>query len=165
VFTFESFQFRMMDVGGQRSERRKWLHCFDRVTAIIFCVALSEYDQVLREDVTNRMVESLTLFGEVFNSLYLKDVTFLLFFNKNDLFEEKIKTVDLAVCFPNYTGGVDNKEAARQFIISRFLEKNLSDRDIFTHVTVAIDTPHIRTIFVDVKEILLKKLVGQVNII
>lgn len=40
----------MFDVGGQRSERKKWIHCFEGVTAIIFCVALSDYDLVLAED-------------------------------------------------------------------------------------------------------------------
>lgn len=42
----------MLDVGGQRSERRKWIHCFDGVTVVLFCASLSEYDQVLREDMT-----------------------------------------------------------------------------------------------------------------
>lgn len=46
------FIFRLFDVGGQRSERKKWIHCFEDVTAIIFCVAMSEYDQVLHEDET-----------------------------------------------------------------------------------------------------------------
>ncbi len=41
--------FRMVDVGGQRSERRKWIHCFENIDPIIFLVALSEYDQVLLE--------------------------------------------------------------------------------------------------------------------
>lgn len=40
----------MFDVGGQRSERKKWIHCFEAVTSIIYCVALSEYDQVLLEE-------------------------------------------------------------------------------------------------------------------
>jgi G-protein alpha subunit len=48
----------MFDVGGQRSERKKWIHCFENVTSIIFCVALSEYDQVLLEE--NSQVRSLT---------------------------------------------------------------------------------------------------------
>lgn len=39
----------MVDVGGQRSERRKWIHCFDNVTSLIFLAAVSEYDQVLYE--------------------------------------------------------------------------------------------------------------------
>lgn len=42
--------FSMFDVGGQRSERKKWIHCFESVDAIVFCVALSEYDQVLLEE-------------------------------------------------------------------------------------------------------------------
>ena len=49
---YRSFHYRLFDVGGQRSERKKWIHCFEDVTAIIFCVAMSEYDQVLHEDET-----------------------------------------------------------------------------------------------------------------
>jgi hypothetical protein len=45
-----SYRIHMFDVGGQRSERKKWIHCFESVTSIIFCTALSEYDQVLLED-------------------------------------------------------------------------------------------------------------------
>ena len=41
---------RMFDVGGQRSERKKWIHCFEGVTAIVFCVSLSAYDLMLAED-------------------------------------------------------------------------------------------------------------------
>ena len=46
---YANIMFRMVDVGGQRSERRKWIHCFENVTSIIFLVALSEYDQILFE--------------------------------------------------------------------------------------------------------------------
>ena len=45
-------RIHMFDVGGQRSERKKWIHCFESVTSIIFCTALSEYDQVLLEEKT-----------------------------------------------------------------------------------------------------------------
>jgi guanine nucleotide-binding protein G(i) subunit alpha len=50
----------MFDVGGQRSERKKWIHCFENVTSIIFCVALSEYDQVLLEE-SNQVSYSCTI--------------------------------------------------------------------------------------------------------
>jgi hypothetical protein len=50
---------RLFDVGGQRSERKKWIHCFEDVTAIIFCVAMSEYDQVLHEDETTVSLQAL----------------------------------------------------------------------------------------------------------
>ncbi|RCH89300.1 hypothetical protein CU097_000329, partial [Rhizopus azygosporus] len=45
-----SVTYRMLDVGGQRSERKKWIHCFDNVAAILFVVALSGYDCCLVED-------------------------------------------------------------------------------------------------------------------
>jgi len=40
----------MFDVGGQRSERKKWIHCFENVNALLFLVAISGYDQCLAED-------------------------------------------------------------------------------------------------------------------
>lgn len=52
MYNFSIAFYRLFDVGGQRSERKKWIHCFEDVTAIIFCVAMSEYDQVLHEDET-----------------------------------------------------------------------------------------------------------------
>jgi len=72
TFHFDKTLFRVVDVGGQRSERRKWIHCFDGVTAVIFTASLSGYDQVLREDSSqNRMTESILLFDEVCNSASL----------------------------------------------------------------------------------------------
>ena len=43
-------RFRIFDVGGQRSERKKWIHCFEEVNVLLFLVAISEYDQMLYED-------------------------------------------------------------------------------------------------------------------
>eukprot|EP01119_Soliformovum_irregulare_P005727 TRINITY_DN17478_c0_g1_i1.p1 TRINITY_DN17478_c0_g1~~TRINITY_DN17478_c0_g1_i1.p1 ORF type:complete len:368 (+),score=64.84 TRINITY_DN17478_c0_g1_i1:68-1105(+) len=156
-FTLGDIIFRMVDVGGQRSERRKWMHCFDDVEAILFCASLSEYDQVLREDETqNRMKESLLLFDEVCNSHYFRNTTFILFLNKVDLFKEKIKRVDLSTIFENYSGG-DDFEAASQFIRSRFLEQNQSPHQIYTHFTCAINTESIELVFKTVREIIVKK--------
>ena len=42
--------YRVVDVGGQRSERRKWIQCFDDVRAVLFVCALSGYDMTLFED-------------------------------------------------------------------------------------------------------------------
>lgn len=49
-FNLGSLTYRMFDVGGQRSERKKWIHCFENVTALLFLVAISGYDQCLVED-------------------------------------------------------------------------------------------------------------------
>ncbi|KAM3180529.1 hypothetical protein ACTXT7_016104 [Hymenolepis weldensis] len=102
-FQFKNMNFKLFDVGGQRSERKKWIHCFEDVTAIIFCVAMSEYDQVLHEDeTTNRMQESLKLFDSICNNKWFTDTSIILFLNKKDLFAEKIKRSPLTVCFPEY---------------------------------------------------------------
>lgn len=59
----------MFDVGGQRDERRKWIQCFNDVTAIIFVTACSSYNMVLREDPNqNRLRESLDLFKSIWNN-------------------------------------------------------------------------------------------------
>lgn len=58
-YLIDNTVFEMYDVGGQRNERKKWIHCFEGVTAVIFVAAISEYDQKLFEDAsTNRMVSS-----------------------------------------------------------------------------------------------------------
>lgn len=49
-FDLGTLQYRMFDVGGQRSERKKWIHCFEGVNALLFLVAISGYDQCLAED-------------------------------------------------------------------------------------------------------------------
>eukprot|EP01098_Paradermamoeba_levis_P008036 TRINITY_DN3345_c0_g1_i3.p1 TRINITY_DN3345_c0_g1~~TRINITY_DN3345_c0_g1_i3.p1 ORF type:complete len:355 (+),score=105.48 TRINITY_DN3345_c0_g1_i3:194-1258(+) len=161
-FKFEDLEFRMLDVGGQRSERRKWIHCFDSVTAVIFCVALSEYDQTLREDETqNRMKESLLLFDEICNSPWFKDTAFILFFNKVDLFREKIAKIDLRLCFEGYTGGLDFDQGST-YIKQRFLEQNTSPHVIYTHFTCAINTENIQFVFKSVRETLLKNILSEI---
>lgn len=87
LFEFSS----MFDVGGQRDERRKWIQCFNDVTAIIFVTACSSYNMVLREDPTqNRLRESLDLFKSIWNNRWLRTISVILFLNKQDLLAEKV---------------------------------------------------------------------------
>jgi len=162
-FKFDELKFRMLDVGGQRSERRKWIHCFQAVTAVLFCASLSEYDLKLREDPTqNRMQESLLLFDEIVNSPWFRKTPIILFLNKIDLFEEKIERVPLSVCFPNYQG--ENKyKPATDYIRERFLElPQDSGKTIYTHLTCAIDTRNIEVVFQVVKETLLREVLADI---
>ena len=126
----------MVDVGGQRSERRKWIHCFENVTSIIFLVALSEYDQILFESDNevsrflcfqkrhsisiskltstvfppppqNRMEESKALFKTIITYPWFQNSSVILFLNKKDLLEEKIMYSHLVDYFPEYDGMFD----------------------------------------------------------
>lgn len=104
-FKIGDLTYRMVDVGGQRSERKKWIHCFENVTAVIFMVALSEYDQVLFEDKNvNRMHEARMLFDSICNSRWFARTSIVLFLNKTDLFKRKLEKSPLRKYFPDYSG-------------------------------------------------------------
>ena len=140
----------MFDVGGQRSERKKWIHCFENVTSIIFCVALSEYDQVLLEESSqvhshfsqswdldhiltisqNRMMESLVLFDSVVNSRWFMRTSIILFLNKVDLFRAKLSKSPLEKYFPDYSGGDDVNRAAK-YLLWRFNQVNRAQLKLF----------------------------------
>jgi len=120
--------FSVVDVGGQRSERKKWIHCFDDVRAIIFVVSLAGYNQVMYEDEShNRMHEELHLFKEVAHNPTFEDTPLFLFLNKKDLFEKMLKEVPLTKCFPEYTGGNDVKQALA-FIEEEFRKRTPTDK-------------------------------------
>ncbi len=95
--------FTLVDVGGQRTERRKWIHVFDDVTIVLFVVSLSEYDLTCEEDnATNRLTESLQLFGDTVNNKYFARTNLVVFYNKNDLFLEKVGRVSFSKFHPEY---------------------------------------------------------------
>jgi len=158
TFIIDGVGFRMIDVGGQRNERKKWIHCFEGVTAIIFVAALSEYDQVLFEDEEkNRMEEALELFDEICNSNWFGDTAILLFLNKRDLFEEKIDRVPLTVCdvFKDYTG--EGYEEGVTYIQDCYCDKNQNmEKDIYCHITCATDVGNVEAVFDAVKDIIIR---------
>uniref|UniRef100_A0A8C7Z6D1 Guanine nucleotide-binding protein G(O) subunit alpha n=1 Tax=Oryzias sinensis TaxID=183150 RepID=A0A8C7Z6D1_9TELE len=157
-FTFKNLHFRLFDVGGQRSERKKWIHCFEDVTAIIFCVALSGYDQVLHEDeTTNRMHESMKLFDSICNNKWFKDTSIILFLNKKDLFENKITKSPLSICFPEYSGPNSYQDGI-DYIKAQYDGKNKSpNKEVYSHVTCATDTNNIQFVFDAVTDVIIAK--------
>ncbi|CAI9734258.1 nucleotide-binding G(i) subunit alpha [Octopus vulgaris] len=157
-FTFKELRFKMFDVGGQRSERKKWIHCFEGVTAIIFIVAMSEYDLMLAEDQEmNRMMESMKLFDSICNNKWFLDTSIMLFLNKKDLFEDKIKNSPLTTCFPEYEGGNTYEESAA-YIQLQFenLNKRKEEKEIYTHFTCATDTNNVQFVFDVVTDVIIK---------
>uniref|UniRef100_A0AAY4BG68 Guanine nucleotide-binding protein G(Olf) subunit alpha n=1 Tax=Denticeps clupeoides TaxID=299321 RepID=A0AAY4BG68_9TELE len=165
--------FIMFDVGGQRDERRKWIQCFNDVTAIIFVAASSSYNMVIREDnSTNRLRESLDLFRSIWNNRFLRTISVILFLNKQDMLAEKILAgkSKLEDYFPEYTRytpppdaagdpGEDPKVTrAKFFIRDEFLRiSTASGNDkhyCYPHFTCAVDTENIRRVFNDCRDII-----------
>lgn len=154
-FQLEDIRIHLFDVGGQRSERKKWIHCFDNVTAVMFCVALSEYDQVLLESPTqNRLVESLNLFESVVNSMWFRRTSIILCLNKIDVFIDKLGRSPLENYFPDYVGGNDVNKAVK-YILWRFKQLNRANLNLVPYVTQATDTNNIKLAFAVVKETIL----------
>ncbi|XP_065341957.1 guanine nucleotide-binding protein G(o) subunit alpha-like [Cloeon dipterum] len=160
---------RMFDVGGQRSQRRKWIYCFDDVKAVLFVVALSGYDMTLVEDSTvNRLVESLNLFSQIVNNPFFKDAAFLLFLNKYDLFREKIlySSRHLRTYFNDFKGPNLDVDRAALFIQDKFVLCNTnSGRSVSTHFITATDTANVQAVIQGVIDSVLKKNIKQVTLL
>ncbi|XP_031498707.1 guanine nucleotide-binding protein alpha-2 subunit isoform X2 [Nymphaea colorata] len=162
--------YRLFDVGGQRNERRKWIHLFEGVTAVIFCAAISEYDQVLFEDESkNRIMETKGLFDWVLKQQCFEKTCFLLFLNKFDLFEKKVLKVPLSVCewFKDYqpiSSGKQEVEHAYEFVKKKFEElyfqsstPNHVDRIFKIYRTTALDQKLVKKTFKLVDETLRRR--------
>jgi GTPase SAR1 family protein len=160
-FKIKATNFSMFDVGGQRNERRKWIHCFDHVTAVCFVAALSEFDQVLYEDETqNRLDEAVDLFKQISNSKWFKQTEIILFLNKKDLFEMKLEKKKFADYKSEYSG--ENKlEPCAEFCKELFLKqrpfKEGVTKFIYSHVTTATDTKNVAFVFNAVVSMILDK--------
>eukprot|EP01083_Nonionella_stella_P186179 680995_1 len=160
-FTIKNTIFAVYDVGGQKSERRKWLHFFNGVQVVLFVVSLSCYDQTMLQDAsTNCMVDSLQLFESIVNNRYFVSTHIILFLNKMDLFEKKIRKVPLTVSpafddYNEYNHGSDpdphDFEQTTTYIRDKFHAMHrMKKKKIFTHLTYAMDRKNIDRVFIDI---------------
>jgi len=175
-YEIDGVLFSVFDVGGQRNERKKWIHCFENVTATIFVAAISEYDQVLYEDNrTSRISEALSLFDEISNSQWFLRTSIILFLNKDDLFRKKLLTSPVKLDGkrfmdfkgPYVTPGTATAkegtpeyeacyEAAKNYFTKMFLARNRQKKEIYVHVTCATDTKMTANVLNATKDIILR---------
>ncbi|XP_039550896.1 guanine nucleotide-binding protein subunit alpha-11-like isoform X1 [Pimephales promelas] len=160
-FELEKMTLRIVDVGGQRGQRKKWIHCFENVTSLIFLASMSEYDQLLEENnKDNRMQESLSLFYTAIHSKWFANSSVILFLNKKDILAEKIQFSDLKTYFPKFKGKRRDVQDAMDFIRGLYIQNAISyetkkSKKMYSHFTCATDTKNIRDVFSDVKNIVL----------
>ena len=124
---------------------------------MIFVVSLSEFDQTCYEDdITNRMTESLELFSETVNNSYFQNSTIILFFNKIDIFREKIKKVNLKNWFKDYKGE-NTVEDGMKYISQKYLDQNKFEQGrIHVYQTCATSSAEVKKVFDQAKDILKK---------
>ncbi|XP_023327460.1 guanine nucleotide-binding protein G(q) subunit alpha isoform X2 [Eurytemora carolleeae] len=161
--SFGDVKFRLVDVGGQRSERRKWIHCFQDVSSIIFLVSLAEYNLTLVEDPTmNRLDESLYLYITILSNPWLQSGAMILFLNKKDIFQDKIRLFPLKKTFPDYNGLPGDHIEAREFIADKFTQAGNRFRpEIYSHITCATDAENVKFVFAAVKHRILSKIMEE----
>ncbi|KAG7439885.1 heterotrimeric G-protein alpha subunit, GPA2-like protein [Guyanagaster necrorhizus] len=157
VFSLREHELTMVDVGGQKSERRKWIHCFQDVTSILFLVSLSGYDQCLVEDKdANQMQDAMTIWDSICHSQWFKYTSIILFLNKNDLFEKKVPHSDIKNFFPDFDGDAGDVRAGRDYFKRRFSKLatkagRYKEREIYIHITTATDTAMLRVVMAAVE--------------
>jgi len=169
VFEHENISFTLVDVGGQRSERKKWLNCFSTVTAVIYLTAINEYDMLLEEDAnTNRLVESLKLWKALTSSEFFIKTPFILFLNKSDLFKQKLDKVLLSEVFQEWddyanTPGVSKLEPFEQGwrFLAKLYEKHFAGTSFYAHVTCAIDPKSCAKVWESVRGEMVRRALGE----
>jgi len=168
----DTVPFLFVDVGGQRTQRQKWFQCFESVTSILFMASTSEYDQVLLEDrKTNRVQESRNIFDTIINNRIFEKISVILFLNKIDLLVNKVRQSNIKHYFPEFEnidrvrkhspkfeGNHRSVEDVKYFLYFYFISaRRFSERVLYHHFTVAIDTSNIKLVFKDVKDTILHK--------
>jgi len=164
IFEIDKTEWKLLDCGGQKPERAKWETFLTEnpVNAIIFFVALEEFNTLSSEEEgRTKMQITVQCFQEIIASEKTKSTTIVLFLNKRDLFEKKLnKLKDFKAfkeTFPKYTGE-NELQPATEFIgnIYRQIMKDggRSSEDLVVHVTCALDTDAMETVFQAVRETL-----------
>lgn len=173
-FIVNDCNFKITDVGGERAEREHWIDFLaQRVTCVIFLAAIDEYDTYLATEdgqTLNRLKESIELFRQIQLQNWLNHTTFILFLNKEDIFEEKIRTSHLVDHFEDFQGFQGEATSAYEFIRNKFHEtqpqRNRNrDRMIYTHHTTATDTENMRFVFEAVRDTILQINLRHFNLV
>ncbi|KAJ3306053.1 Guanine nucleotide-binding protein G(o) subunit alpha [Kappamyces sp. JEL0829] len=150
IFSIQGKNFHFFDVSGLKYHRKYWLPYFENVTSILFVVALSSYNQLMMEEGnTNRMTDALFVWKQIVNHPTLSRPSIILFLNKMDLFEKRVKVTGIKEFFPDYDGTTRRLTTGKPNSVSGGLTyfdakfKALVDNKekmILTHCTCATDT-------------------------
>ncbi|NXP40400.1 GNAI3 protein, partial [Leiothrix lutea] len=156
-FTFKDLYFNQWNLAPQSDKYSPSVR-FSTFLVAGRCLELfSWFVPCVKEQEENRMHESMKLFDSICNNKWFTDTSIILFLNKKDLFEEKIKKSPLTICYPEYTGSNTYEEAAA-YIQCQFedLNRRKDTKEIYTHFTCATDTKNVQFVFDAVTDVIIK---------
>lgn len=156
-----SHDWRVFDVGGQRSLRAAWVPYFDDMNAIIFLAPISCFDQVLQEDPSvNRLADSFLLWKAIVSNPLLKKTELILFLNKCDILRAKLASgIRLADYIVSYGSRPNDFESASQYLKKKFaglLKEHSPERLYYFHLTSVTDTKSTTYILENVQDVLVR---------
>ncbi|OBA19769.1 guanine nucleotide binding protein, alpha subunit [Metschnikowia bicuspidata var. bicuspidata NRRL YB-4993] len=162
TFHVKDTVLKVLDAGGQRSERKKWIHFFQDINAIIFVLAVLEYDQTLYEDGrVNRIDESFALFESLCNAKWFVNTPFILFLNKVDLLERKLPHSPFQNHFPDYNRDPLDVGHVLDYFEESLLKLNRTRKPIYVHRTCATDTDAMRFVLNAVTDMMIQQNLKQ----
>ena len=155
-FSSAKCQLRIIDCGGQRSQRRKWLKYFDSATAVVFVSNLDDYWRPAAEgDAPNALMESLEVFEETVNAGALHNCPVLLFLNKTDLLPGALARYPFNEYFPDFKGDCLEPKAVIKYVGSLFEARNnvpLRQRPVRVLATQLGDASQVTSILQAIEE-------------
>ncbi len=120
-------------------------------TPFFYIIGCSDYDQTIFED--NCLVDSLNVFESFCDQERFHNCPLILLFNKMDLLAEKVQTSDIRKHFPEFQGDPHKLEDVQEFLVQSFQKrKGNNSRQLFYHMTTAVDTENFQKVFESVKD-------------
>jgi len=159
--------WRIVDVGGSRSQRQTWVPFFDDVDAIIFLAPISGFDQVLTEDRTvNRLEDSVLLWKALCANKILANVDLVLFLNKCDILDAKLKAgIRMARYVKSYGSRDNTVDAVSQYLRGKFSaihrEHSVNPRKFYAFCTSVTDTATTAGIIAAVRDMVIRQHLKQ----
>ncbi|KAI9686854.1 MAG: guanine nucleotide-binding protein subunit alpha [Bathelium mastoideum] len=138
VLVFEAMPCMIFDVGGERSERRKWIHCYDNVDVVIFTIDAIALNKNLYEDEEcNSMQEQLVLFNSIAKSRTFTTANFIVVFTRLDKLEDCLNNCNVQEYLPDCptsTSGNTSCITYSEYLERRFMELIPEEKRAYTEV-------------------------------
>lgn len=140
------------------------LHLRQIQMPVLFIIGCSDYDRTVFEN--NCLLDSLNDFEHLCNHKSFLNNTIIIFFNKMDLLAEKVQTSDIRKHFPEFQGDPHRLEDVQEFLVQSFQKrKGNNSRQLFYHMTTAVDTENFQKVFESFKDIIMGSILKNTSLL